>query len=1376
MSNGQALQLNPSGRLVLTTLGRASLACVTESGERHELLSSSKPLGLYVYLACSPGHSASREHLMDLLWADQDTEAARHSVRQAVWLLRQRLGEHAITATDDTVTLCATGDSDRDAFLEAIEQVEFERALDLYGGDFLPGFAAPGGADFEQWADLERYRLRRMFRRAGETVVRDWMTRGRLRKAKDLAARLRENDPDDESGWRLELETLLAANDRVGAELAAHRLEQVLTRADRPPEPATVGLLALVHQAAPENPAVSTKQSLSTELIGREREFAAILAAWGAARGGLGRHVHITGAAGLGKTRLLADVHARLRTMGSRVVVARANPGERSVPYALVSEVGLALAHLPGAAAVSPDSAAALVALNPTLSSYYGAAPDRASDLEALRRRTIALAELLRAVAEEHPVALLIDDVHWIDEPSRQVLNHLLSLALKHAVLVVTAARPGISGAVGRVSVEPLALEPLTADGVGALLASLGRLPAEPWATRFAGALHTTTAGTPLLVLETLNLLLEQGTLTLVDGAWSCREPTELDAMLAQGWPLRRRLAALSRRESWLLALLATAGTPLPTDVLARAAGRDLEAVQADLLALDVRGLVARDGGEWQPAHDEIAARVLEVATPGARRAANATLGRLLAATGRDDPGILQRAGRHLAAAGEEEQLTRVFRRRLLLQRRRAERRPARAVAVDLLGETATPLRVSQLVRSLPAYVRLGLVTGRRIAATALGVIAVGAGVTAWLLRPASPLPDITLVVIRTGSDSLEARTVALRRDDWETGAPPPLDVGRLGSPYRTLVGAGRHYNASWVPSPDGLTWAFADMSGDSGDIDLFLTRPDGTVRRLTYSPGDDAAPSWSPDGRRLVFSSTGGNPYRYPRLAVLDVATRAVSELTHGEPGDWNPYWSPDGTRVAYSHQSLEEGHGTQRICILTISGGTPSCHVWGPYNLLGWYDADQLLLSIDTSGTSGVVRLGLRTGGTVIVDGVWDGSRSFSPDGRWEACWCTRAGLARADWYVYPSERPDLARRVLFGPDAGSRYTLRWLPTGARPRYLARLEIPAGSDTVAVGSEYQLVARGFDPTGAPVPLEALSWRSDDTTLATVAHPSGLVYTRRPGTVTVRASAGGWREAAVNLVIGPAPPSAVLLKEEWAGPLQSQWVPFGDPRPATTVGPGGTPAFWNHGDGWYMSGAYARRRFPVAHGLGIAVQLSTPVVGPRQQNVHIAFTTNIDSAGLVRWDHRTGNLPTAGLEARECGFQYAPGDGVFTRPWTYFDRRAVPLPTRVNLEKWYSLVVQLFPDGRCGIAVDGKPLAITHEGMPPTERYWIVLEGNSVGNRMLVGPLEVWSGVRNDIDWSALSRTERPPAPAPPSSRLAASPTGSRRNAPFLRTPRQSP
>jgi hypothetical protein len=981
-------------------------------------------------------------------------------------------------------------------------------------------------------------------------------------------------------------------------------------------------------------------------------------------------------------------------------------------------------------------------------------------------------------VADEHPVAVLIDDVQWADDPSRQILSHVAARALAHRVLLVTTTRPGAEGGLGRVSLEPMMLEALSAAETAALLASLGRFPPEPWGRWLSDALHLATRGTPLLILETLRLLLERGALALEEGNWACPDLTALAAEMAKGGALRRRIGELPRHEKWLLFLLATAGTPLGLELIGQAAGRCPEAVQDDLAALELRGFATRDGTDWQPAHDEIAARTLDLATPDALRAAHTALGRQLAASGRYDPAVLHRAARHLAAAGEERELARVFTRRVLLQRRRGERRPPRTVAAELLGDAATPPRVSRLVRALPLYVRLGLVTPRRLAAVAVSILAGGAGIAALMLRPTPPLPDIRLLAIRAMGDSLTALTVPILRDGWTNGTA--LDVRKLGSSYRGLATAPHSRNGVLLPRPDGSGWAFPRVSGDSGDIDLYLAEAKGTIRRLTATPGDDEAPSWSPDGRTLVFSTTRGNPNRYGHLALLDVATARVTELTHGEPGDASPFWSPDGTRIAYRHSSLGASRKSGQICLVASDGTRPTCLGRAFDGLLGWYDPDQLLLVLDSSGTTHVGRLNVNTGETVTLDRIWNGARFPSSDGHWMACWCTRAGLPRAGWFVYPSDRPDLARRVLFGTDAGDVYALHWVPTGLEQHYLERLEISAGSDTVALGAEHRLTAQGFDATGDPLPLEALAWRSANPVVATVDESTGVLRPRRLGTVSIHATAGGWREVALRLAVVSPPPSDTLMQEDWSRPIGTQWVPFGDPRPQITEGPEGKRAFWNHGDGWFTSGVYSKRRFGAGRGLGFEAWLSTPVVGPRQQFVHLFLGSNLDSAALAHWDHRTENLPYAGLTTRQCGFGYPSGDGVPDPPTIAVADSVVVLPSRVNSGAWYRAQVQIFPDGRCGLAIDGKPLGLLGETVPPDDRYLVVLEGNSLGNRMLVGPLHVWDGVRSDIDWSQLDKPAgpltSPPAPSPPSSHLAASPTGSPQSAPRPRTPRPRP
>ena len=1086
-------------RLVLATLGRSALD-VMVAGRSVETLTAGKQLGLVVFLGCAAGRSATRERLIDLLWADLPPAAARHALRHAVWVLRRRLGEGTIVAHRGGLELVAPIESDHDAFLAAVHRGESERAVQLYGGDFLPDFVSSGGADFEQWADVERLRLRRLFVRHAEAVVRDWLAMGRHGQVRQLAARVRDAAPADERAWRLVLETHLAIRDSAGAEREAVALERLLKNEARLPEPETRALLEETRRASATVSRGPAARALAPELTGRGREFSRVLTTWESVRGGSGRHLHITGAPGLGKTRLLGDVQARLRTEGARVLLVRTHARERGVPYALAAALAAALAELPGSAAVSPACGATLVALNPSLSSRYGLAADRAPDAETLRRRELALRELLEAVADEQPVAVLIDDVHWADEDSRTVLSHLVSSALTHAVLVVTSARPGMAG-VGRVSAEVMTLAPLTVVDTTALLGSVARLPNAEWAEWFPAVLTATTHGVPLLVVETLHLLLELGALALAEGSWVCVDQSILAAELHRGGAMTRRIQELEGGARWLLLMLSVADAPVAAQVLARIAGRDFDAVQADLQALELRGLVTRDGTRWLPTHDEIAARVTRLASPEDVRAANDLLGRHLSVIGRDDPRLLLWAGRHLATAGAHSELARVVRRLLQLQRRRGERRSPPALARALLGDLVTPERVRRLVRALPLHVRLGLVTPRRVAALVAGLITLGAlgfGAAA-VARDTAPPADAWLVMIRDlPGDSAAGIEVPLRREGWQAGVP--LDAARVGRPIPALIIRGPQ---------DGLTPGTDDGAlRDTTAVDLFALRDERGGRRVTVTPGGPDNPNWSPDGRNVALTvpgASGGTD-----IAIREQATGRVSRLTF-DGGSTGPRWSPDGTRLAFLYMHPHGGSvpaGRGEACWITVDGARRECWA-GARSVLGWHDPRQLLVLRSPGDSLALLDV---TAGTLHELGASAGVRTaVSLDGSWIACLCRRTGTQRDEWYVFPTDQVDRWRRVVSMATAPESLHVHLASLVPRTRYIDRVDIIAPGDTLPAGSRIRLQARAHDERGAEVPMALAIWRSFDTSIATV-DTSGLLTARRPGRVRVVVSAGGWR------------------------------------------------------------------------------------------------------------------------------------------------------------------------------------------------------------------------------------------------------------------------
>lgn len=111
---------------------------------------------------------------------------------------------------------------------------------------------------------------------------------------------------------------------------------------------------------------------------------------------------------------------------------------------------------------------------------------------------------------------------------------------------------------------------------------------------------------------------------------------------------------------------------------------------------------------------------------------------------------------------------------------------------------------------------------------------------------------------------------------------------------------AGNDDEPSW--SPDGQRIAF--RSSGPGFNDIFVMDADGGNQiRLTNTDGPDSEPAWSPDGRRIAFrSNRDGNSEIY----VMDADGQNQTRLTNDPGSDGEPTWSPDGERIAFQSNRL--------------------------------------------------------------------------------------------------------------------------------------------------------------------------------------------------------------------------------------------------------------------------------------------------------------------------------------------------------------------------------------------------------------------------------------------------------------------------------------
>ena len=192
-----------------------------KAGQRHRL-------ALLALLSTAPS-GLSRDRLVGLLWPEADAERARRLLSNALYALRQGLGDNAMLTVGDTVRLnpehCA---SDVLTFDAAVRAGAHEQAVATYGGAFLDGFFLADNPEFEQWVDGERASRARAYATALEALALQAQSAGDIGAAVEWWQRLASHDPyNSRTALRL-MRALEAAGDPAGALRHARAHEALL--------------------------------------------------------------------------------------------------------------------------------------------------------------------------------------------------------------------------------------------------------------------------------------------------------------------------------------------------------------------------------------------------------------------------------------------------------------------------------------------------------------------------------------------------------------------------------------------------------------------------------------------------------------------------------------------------------------------------------------------------------------------------------------------------------------------------------------------------------------------------------------------------------------------------------------------------------------------------------------------------------------------------------------------------------------------------------------------------------------------------------------------------------------------------------------------
>lgn len=533
----------------------------------------------------------------------------------------------------------------------------------------------------------------------------------------------------------------------------------------------------------------------SSPFVGRSSELQVLEETWQAVERRFRQALFIGGEPGVGKTRLAAHAGTTLSGEGALVLLGT-SPAEFPVPYQpFVEMLDYLLAHSPPGSLsdVLPESAGELARLTPLISSHLGDVGELDSEGEYRREMFDAYAELLIAVGAEHPVVLILEDLHRARIPTLQLLEHIVRSTADARLLILGTLRTTVPDRSDHLThsvaemyrlagVQSLDLGGLDVEAIADLLAAEADYSTDQIRVS-ATVLREQTGGNPFFLKEVWRELAGRGGIGALGREF--RAPRSVRDALGL------RIGDLEPSDAEVVQLGAVIGESFELATL-RGASRlsDADTLAALERATDV-GLVQpdhSDPGRHRFVHALARQAALDRTTLTDRARAHAAVAEALEARSHDTPEMLARLAHHFSAAaplGYDAKAVHYLRRAADFANRSLAHEEA-ASGYDRAAALGDTDRDELVLRAAASLVAAGDFEGARSRYEQLG----GSSDPSTQLRAAIGYEDASWRPGRFGHRALDLLSDALEAYHGDESDPLYVEaLGSLGRAY-AFVGA----------------------------------------------------------------------------------------------------------------------------------------------------------------------------------------------------------------------------------------------------------------------------------------------------------------------------------------------------------------------------------------------------------------------------------------------------------------------------------------------------------------------------------------------------------------------------------------------------------